>query len=399
MIPFLTRIVLHNYKSIAACDVRLGALTYLVGANGAGKSSFLDALRFVADALNGSLDSAFSARWSLANLLHRSLGNSTYIGIRLEFQLPDGRRGDYAFSVQLMAGGSFSVEKEICSIVDGTARHYFHVASGTLVGTSETTFPAVAPDRLALTNASGLPSFRPVFDALSSIGVYSLNLKAMRELQQPQDGRVLKSGGENSASVLAALQEADPDQFELVQRYLHASVPTIHGVSRREVMPMETMVFKSSAGPRSVENLFFANAMSDGTLRILGVLLALYQHSATRSASVVCIEEPETALHPAAFAALREAIERASESRQIIITSHSPDLLDDLALSADAVLVVASVDGATQFSRLDEALESAINTHSFSIGELLRLNQLDSAPPIAPMRDARLPDLWDFATT
>ena len=67
---FLTRVVLHNYKSIAACDVRLGALTYLVGPNGAGKSNFLDALHLVADALKMSLAAALNARWGVAHLLH-----------------------------------------------------------------------------------------------------------------------------------------------------------------------------------------------------------------------------------------------------------------------------------------------------------------------------------------
>ena len=59
---FITRVSLRNYKSIAACDVQLQPLTFLVGRNGAGKSNFLDALRFVADALNSSLDHAIRAR-------------------------------------------------------------------------------------------------------------------------------------------------------------------------------------------------------------------------------------------------------------------------------------------------------------------------------------------------
>jgi predicted ATPase len=47
--PFLIRVRLRNYKSIAACDVRLGPLTLLIGPNGSGKSNFVDALNFVAD--------------------------------------------------------------------------------------------------------------------------------------------------------------------------------------------------------------------------------------------------------------------------------------------------------------------------------------------------------------
>src|SRR5689334_7111630 len=58
----ITRVRLRNYKSIESCDVELGPLTLLVGPNGSGKSKFLDALQFVADALNTNLDNAFRER-------------------------------------------------------------------------------------------------------------------------------------------------------------------------------------------------------------------------------------------------------------------------------------------------------------------------------------------------
>ena len=60
--PFLTRVRIKNYKSIKACDVELGSLTFLVGPNGSGKSNFLDALRFVADALRDSPEKALNDR-------------------------------------------------------------------------------------------------------------------------------------------------------------------------------------------------------------------------------------------------------------------------------------------------------------------------------------------------
>ena len=71
MTPFLSRIVLRNYKSIAACDVRLGPLNFLVGCNGAGKSNFLDALHLVRDALDRSLDNALNERGGLAEVRRR----------------------------------------------------------------------------------------------------------------------------------------------------------------------------------------------------------------------------------------------------------------------------------------------------------------------------------------
>ena len=69
---FLSRIVLRNYKSIALCDVKLGPLTYLVGANGSGKSNFLDALHLVRDALAGSLENALNERGGLSEVRRRS---------------------------------------------------------------------------------------------------------------------------------------------------------------------------------------------------------------------------------------------------------------------------------------------------------------------------------------
>ena len=68
----LTRVVLRNYKSIAACDVSPAQLSFLVGPNGSGKSNFLDALRFVADALRSSLGDALSERGGIGEVLHRS---------------------------------------------------------------------------------------------------------------------------------------------------------------------------------------------------------------------------------------------------------------------------------------------------------------------------------------
>src|SRR5688500_6467134 len=84
---FISRVVLKNYKSIAACDVRLGPLTFLVGPNGSGKSNFLDALRFVADALSTFLDHAIRERGGINEVRRRSSGHPTHFGIRLEFRL------------------------------------------------------------------------------------------------------------------------------------------------------------------------------------------------------------------------------------------------------------------------------------------------------------------------
>lgn len=373
---FLTRVVLRNYKSIGYCDVRFHPLTYLVGANGSGKSNFLDALHLVRDALSGSLDNALNERGGLNEVRRRSSGHPTNFGIRLEFTLKHGQRGHYAFNIGALAGRGYEVQSEEC-VIGGIGRGpFFQIERGCLKASSEPTFPAVTADRLALVAVSGMAVFRPVFDALTAMGFYNLNPKLMRELQKPQEGRLLKPVGENIASVIGHLERVAPEGMAIIQEYLQTVVPMVHGVERKQVGPMETLEFRQEMAGSKHPWRFMAQNMSDGTLRALGVLTALFQGNRDYAPSLVGIEEPETALHPAASAALREALARASEHTQVIVTSHSPDLLDDRDLSADSLLAVVAEGGETRIAPLDKASSEAMRSQLFSAGELLRLNQL-----------------------
>ncbi len=392
--PFIRRVVLRNYKSIGHCDVRLGPLTYLVGGNGSGKSNFLDALHLVADAIAGSLDNALNERGGLSEVRRRSSGHPTHFGIRLEFSLPGGRRGHYAFNVGALKDRGYEVQTEEC-VIDGIGRGpFFQIDRGKLRASSEATFPSVTSDRLALVAASGLTAFRPVFDALTSMGFYNLNPKLMRELQKPQEGRLLKPVGENIASVIGHLERVAPEQIGVIQEYLQTVVPMVHDVERKQIGPMETLEFRQDMAGSRHPWRFLAQNMSDGTLRTLGVLVALFQGNRDYAPALVGIEEPETALHPAASTALREALTRASGQTQIIVTSHSPDLLDDRAIDVDAFLAVISEGGETRIAPLDEASRELMRRQLFSAGELLRLNQLAPDPATLAEQEQRQGDLF-----
>jgi predicted ATPase len=392
---FIRRIVLKNFKSIGSCDVRLKPLTYLVGQNGAGKSNFLDALHFVSDSLTGTLGGAIRERGGLNEVRRRSSGHPTNFGIRLEFKLRDGRQGWYAFNIGATSSGSFEVLSEKCVIGEKGKGPYFQVEKGTLKGGSESTFPALVPDRLALVAASGLPAFRPVFDALTAMGFYNLNPKLMRELQKPQDGRLLKPVGENIASVIGHLERVAPEHVELIQEYLKKVAPMVHGMKRKAVGPMETLEFRQDVAGAKYPWNFLAQNMSDGTLRALGVLTALLQSNVDNSPTLIGIEEPETALHPAASATLREVLNQASRDVQVLVTSHSPDLLDNPDIDSEAILAVVSEGGDTKIAPLDEASRNVLHEHLFSAGELLRMNQLAPDQKSIVLQNTRQPDLFE----
>lgn len=391
---FIRHVVLRNYKSIGHCDVPLSTLTYLVGQNGAGKSNFLDALHFVRDALSGSLDSAINERGGLNEVRRRSSGHPTHFGIRLEFHLRDGRDGWYAFDIGAMASGGYEVQHEECVIGGIGKGPFFRIVKGRLRDSSETPFPAITADRLALVAASGFTAFRPVFDALTAMGFYNLNPKLMRELQKPQDGRLLKPVGENIASVIGHLERVAPDRANTIREYLQSVVPMVHGVERKAIGPMETLEFRQEMAGAKHPWKFLAQNMSDGTLRALGVMTALLQSNVDYSPTVIGIEEPETALHPAASAALREVLVYAARHTQVLVTSHSPDLLDDRSIDADSVLSVVSEGGETKIAPLDGASRQVLREHLFSAGELLRMNQLAPDRSIIERQSADQTDLF-----
>ncbi len=392
----LTRIALRNYKSIGACDIRPAQLSFFVGPNGSGKSNFLDALRFVADSLGYSMDHALRDRGGIGEVRRRSGGHPTHFGIRLEFNLADWH-GHYSFTVAAKPKMGYEVQSEECLVVrpDGEESHYYRVETGRVRRSTISPPPVAAADRLYLVTVSGLDPFRAVYESLSTTGFYNLNPDAIRDLQLPDPGILLKRDGSNVASVLANLAGHSPEHKQRIETYLGKVVPGVAGVDRRTIGPRETLVFRQEVRGAKDPWRFPATNMSDGTLRALGVLAALFQGFAMDGADprLVGIEEPEIALHPAAAGVLVDSIRDAAEQAQVLVTSHSPDLLDDKEISADSIIAVVLEHGETRMGRLDEVGRSLLRERLYTAGELLRLNKLDP-DPAASRLDSRQINLF-----
>lgn len=380
---FLQEVVLNNYMSIARCSLKLRALNFLVGQNGAGKSNFLDALRFTADSLNTSIDHALRDRGGIHQVRRRSAGHPNHFGIRLEWSLPTGDHGSYFFKVGARPNRAFEIQREeaVVYFADPMVEPARYDVRSGVVHTCSLPFPpAAATDRLFLVAVSGQPQFRPLFDSLRQLGLYNFNPEVIRELQSPDLGEVLASDGRNLASVLRRMTDRPDFRLERLLELLRQVVPGITDVSHRPVGKKETLEFRQRVAGTEDAWRFDAENMSDGTLRSLAVLVALFQPPASdgRKVRVVGIEEPETALHPGAAAILRLALLEASQHTQVMVTSHSPDLLDDKDIEPESIISVTSREGETILGPVDEASRSSIRDHLFTAGELLRLNQIST---------------------
>lgn len=374
----ITRVRLRHYRSIPSCDVPLGPLTLLVGPNGSGKSNFVDSLRLVSQALDENLDNALRERGGAAEVRRRSTGHPTHFGISLDFRGSDFV-GSYGFQIAAVRGGEYRVSHEDCvvrSSAFGVPDAVFRVRDGQVIEASlDVALPAASQDRLFLVLASGLEVFRPVFDGLSNINVYNLSPDKMRELQKPDAGDLLRRDGSNVASVLEQLRRSAPEVKERIEDYLRLIVPGVVSANRKGLGAWETVEFRQQVAGAEAPWTFPATSMSDGTLRALGVLVALFA-PAEEGYSPIGIEEPETALHPAASGLLLEALQTASGVRQVLATSHSPDLLDSPSLRPENILAVRADAGVSRIGRLDEASTTALRDSLYTAGELLRVDQL-----------------------
>ncbi|MEM1204466.1 MAG: AAA family ATPase, partial [Acidobacteriota bacterium] len=124
---------------------------------------------------------------------------------------------------------------------------------------------------------------------------------------------------------------------------------------------------------------FNVSQISDGTLRVLGLLTALYQP--TRPATLA-MEEPEQTVNPGVLAVLAEAIEEVSNHSQILVTTHSPELVDKFE-DPKVVQAVDMVDGKTQIGPVHPDQISAVKDRLFSLGELMSVEGLHRAEATA----------------
>ena len=216
----------------------------------------------------------------------------------------------------------------------------FEIAKGEFIHPIAGIRPRMAPDRLALFAASATEEYRPVYDFLSAMKVYSIEPFRITSVEETDPGETLAADGGNAASVLRSLAERSPEVFERVNRLLTQAVQGVDRVGTRTQGQKVSLEFwKDLETPAPLS--FYTIDMSDGTLRILGLLLALCQ---PWHPSLVAIEEPEER-SPAAAELIVQILLDAAHDRQILITTHSPDILDAKELTDGQIRLVTMEKG------------------------------------------------------
>ena len=383
--PFLRKLSLQNFRSIKEETIIFPNPLFLVGRNDTGKTNILEALSFISDCMSLPLQAIVDSRGGFSSLSHLHSSGQPYeapIFVRVDFSLKQPKQeGHYAFSLGF-AGGSpneFDVLHEQCSITDQSGSHIWFDREGEQFRTNASSLDlSLDSQALALPLIAGVKVFAPLRRALESMRVYAIDPNKMRDTKASFESRYLHHDGRNLVSILQKMDNRDSDTLKRVRELLSAITPNLtelYLVSDQGKRP--ELMFTQKA-TQNKEILFSASRMADGTLRVLGLLAAAMQEPLP---TVIAFDEPELYLHPGAMGVVSDIIKIASGRSQVVVATHSPELIDSKWIEPENLRIVEKQEGETQVSDLGLAPQEAIRRHLMGAGELMRANALDALLP------------------
>lgn len=394
--PVLERLGLRGFRSFRTETVSFDNPVFLVGLNGSGKSNLVDALGFLGEAMQLPLHAVVRSRGGFPVVAHRDpAGNGPVnLGLSVALRNPDAdtSRVDYEFELRHQGdGGEFEVAREKCVVegVDGEVVRFERAkapeAPQQWPAVPEGLTPNLEPDHLALPVVGGHPRFRAAQEFLTGIQVCRVEPEALRLPQEPEGGARLRADGRNAASVLDEIQRTAEMDNGVMRALMESVVPGMLDFRPKRLGAHLTIEFRQKRNEGGIS--FPASSMSNGTLRLLGLLLAVFQR---RRPSVLAIEEPELTMHPGAVGAVLDVLRHAGRFMQVVVTTHSPEVLDAKWIEDRHLRMIESEEVVSRVRPVSAPTRGILRDRLASAGELLRSNALRSEdsltvdlPPVA----------------
>ncbi|MBY8881691.1 AAA family ATPase [Actinacidiphila acidipaludis] len=188
---------------------------------------------------------------------------------------------------------------------------------------------------------------------------------------------VLGERGEHLARVLNLLARDTPWAKETIDGYLSTMIDNAAGLDGKEFDEADLAYlvgrFLEDGSHKEVDR----RSLSDGTLRLTGVLAALFQPRALNgSIPFVGIEEPEISLHPPMLGALYDALVAASHNTQVMVTTQSADLLDNPEADPSHLLVARDDGHGSTIGPIDGSGRRLLTDGVLTLPELLRSGEM-----------------------
>ncbi len=324
----LNKLTIENYRSLREVEMSLRRFNVFLGPNNAGKSNILDSLGFLADLINGSWEKINERGEFRSIVWGGNLGEN--ISINIEAALENSTIYQYEVGLSGTALTSSHIISERLSIqrkkrrrkiinrTDGKAKildvkendYKDYTFESTLLAVNRYTDKERNPHNLALK------------EFIQGWSFYNISPAHMKNPIPVRKESRLLGGGENLSAVLHTLQSQYRGQFDSLEKELIRAIPEVEEVMTQLTTDGRTFV---SVRESSFEENFPVMSLSDGVLRFLGYLSVIYS---TPPPTLICFEEPENCVHPKLLQLLVDLMKEASSRTQMLITTHSPFLVN-----------------------------------------------------------------------
>jgi len=363
------RIRVQNFKSIVDVDVELSPVTVLVGKSGTGKSNFVQAIRSLRDVL--VLNQTLQQSWPTLRPVPASDTPTTF---RVEFSVAGiEQKFEYELSISKDGPGMPPVNERL-ALGDKCLFHQAQAGRGSARWEVEPELIRVPnPGAIALGRIPSISEVVIAFTALTAgIGCYVFSDKV---LCQPKAADPRSWGlADDAANFLDALKDVVSNLQDLkVRKSIVAALqrlnPSISSVELDDIQtPKSVVVGHRLDGKTLALNL---PQESDGFRRFYAHLLAIYQRPPKQT---LIFEHPEDGIHPGALSILAEEFKAAPKQGygQVILTTHSPGLLDHFYVEQIRVVELAGLE--TQIGFVSAEQNDAIRDKLLDPGELLTVD-------------------------
>lgn len=348
-----TRIQLENWRNFRSVSVDLQERVFLVGPNASGKSNFLDAFRFLRDIAREGLQHAVSQRGGVSRIRSLDAPPDSEVLVSVAIGTEDQPE---AWEYEIRFG-----EHQRRAVL---ATEKVRQASAGLLSRPDS-YDRQDSERLtqtALEQVSMNKDFREIADFLSTVFYLHVVPQLVREPERSTGKHADPFGGDFLEQIADVPEDLLEQRLAWVSEAVRAAVPQLVNLDiKRDARGMPHLLGQyQPGGPWQTEADF-----SDGTLRLIGLL---WSHLVEPSGPLI-LEEPELGLHPEVVRQLPQVFARmqSRSGQQILLSTHSPDLLRDEGIGLDEVLLLipggreTEVRTADSFQEIGDLLEGGLN--------------------------------------
>lgn len=359
---YLRKLHIKNFKSYEDQEIIFENLSIIVGANASGKSNIIDVFRFIQHISEYGINNALSLLGGLEYILNSNIGKDKPLSIYLEIEIP--KNGEkmfinpiklvYEFEIKAHKRGSgFRIVKDIValsfyveiennnSIVNSvyqstpsgkiketidvlekekySEEEYNKIVESISLSQMITFINSMEDKKELILNKMQFP-FAVIFEYAKLIKVYDFDSKLLKKSSMISSKIDLDEDGANIALVIQRILQSKDSQYNFLT-LLNNCLPFITNVKVKA--NYDKSIFYSITEKYSSKE-FRSNFLSDGTANIIAIIIALYFETNNR---IIILEEPERNVHPKLMSKILEMAEETSKNKQIIITTHTPELI------------------------------------------------------------------------